>query len=604
MFKTNAKFGVRDGRVLSNVVTRRPINQPTSRGRSAETAFMSGGGQSASGLSMNAAGSGNNKNVDLLLTGMLPSDNEAALRKMYMDIYHYDAVGGSACDLMSEMPFSDFSLTGLEDDDLKVYEESLEKLSLRNQLPLISRDYLVNGLFCSTLLFDNKQKSFYDSIPFQPGQIEVIGTPLYSRDPLIKVRPDADMKKFFQSQDPYLDKLRASLPAKLVEAFNSSEFSPDPLTTVYLPRRSFAHQIHGVSYLKRMLPIYLLEKHVFRGTLVEAGRRLRSMFHVQAGDDNWEPTAEELASLTQMFQQGDLDPLGAIITTRNGVTTQEIRQGGDMWKWTDVVGDTTAVKLRALGLSEAFLSQEVNFATAESSISSFLEGLRSYRGMVTQILFYNKMFPVIAVANNMIKKGVEVDTRKFKDLGFAANDSASLRIPEVKWHKSLQATNDRDTFDMLQALSEHGVPVPLRMWVAAGGIEFESLLRDLKQDTSDRQRLDKVSGKPSEWPGDFGEGGDAPDTTEPTSSESAFASLRNLRKVPFLARDFGAGGEARTYGRTGKQHYAFNQRGAATRENEYIAKAVASLSDPSHCRDVTRRVHARLAKFNGYGVTQ
>jgi hypothetical protein len=536
--------------------------------------------------------------MDLLLTGLLPTENETTLRKMYMDMYSYDSVAGSAADLMSVMPFSDFSLVGLDETLIKKYESSIERLCLRTMLPEISLDYLVNGLYCSTLIFDNKSKGFTDSLPFHPGQVEVVPTPLYSRDPEVKIRPDMDMKKFFASSSDYMVKLRAQLPPKLVEALNSSEFSPDPMTTIYLPRRTFPHQNHGTSYFKRLIPIYLLEKLMYRGTLVEASKRMRSTLHVTGGDEQWEPTPDELSQLTQMFQSADQDPLGAIVTTRNGVQATEIRQGGDFWKYTDIIGDTTPIKLRSLGISEAFLSSEVNFSTSEVALSSFLEGLRSYRDMVTQKLFYSKLFPAVAVANDLYKDGV---TRKNFDLGFAANDSTFLRIPEMRWHKSLQSTNDRDTFEMLEKLTEHGVPVPLRMWCAAGGIEVESLLRELKQDEGDRKRLEQVSKQDLNNDGNIGGMSGGEDNGDSGMREQS-GFKRGFRRKPLLSRDFGSDGELYEHTRTGKKKHVIGQARANARVNDNIVKATRSLSDPKHAASVRARVAGRL-RHNGYGAT-
>lgn len=608
MFNTKSRIGVKGGQILSHV-EQRPTQSHI--GRRAEQAFMSGGGGGGSNNTSMSTGAGaTGKQMDLMLTGMLPSDNEAILRKMYMDMYYYDSVAGSAADLMSVMPFSDFSLVGLDQKLLDNYNSSIERLCLRTMLPEISLDYLVNGLYCSTLIFDNKTKSFTDSLPFHPGQIEVKPTPLYSRDPMIMVRPDLDMKQFFASTDDYAQKLKAQMPKKLVEALNSSQFSPDPMTTIYMPRRTFPHQYHGISYFKRLLPIYLLEKLMYRGTLVEASKRMRSILHVAAGiDGEWEPTSEEMNAITQMFQTADMDPLGAIVTTRNGVSPQEIRQGGDFWKYTDIIGDTTPIKLRSLGISEAFLSSDVNFSTSEVALSTFLESQRTYRDMATQKLFYQKLFPAVAVANGLFKDGV---TRKSFDLGFAANDNTFLKIPEVRWHKSLQSTNDRDTFEMLEKLTEHGVPIPLRMWCAAGGIEVESLIRELQQDGEDRQRLEKMAKQAGAAGVDFG-GKDSEDYDGDSGlkdseggEEAGFRSRvtgSGIKRIPLLARQFGDLSEAFTFSRTGKKKHVFRPVEANRRANEQIAKATANMSDPSYYQNITSKVSRRL-NFGGYGASK
>ncbi len=585
MFKTNSRLGVRNAKVVSHVEARPPSFSGVSK-RSETAGFNLAGMMGSNSMSMSIAGGGTGKQLDLMLTGLLPSEDEAVLRRLYLDMYYYDAVSGSCCDLLSNMPFSNFDLIGLDEKDLDIYESSIQRLSLRNMLPEISLDYLVNGLYCATLVFDNKTKAFTDSIPFQPWQVQVIGTPLYSRDPLIKISPDSEMKQFFSENSDYFRTLQKQIPPKLLEAFRSKQFTPDPLTTIYLPRRTFPHQFRGISYLKRALPWYLIEKTIYRGTLVEVGRRLRSLLHIQAGDEAWEPTSNELSSITQMFQQGDFDPLGAIITTRNSVQPTEIRQGGDFFKITDIIDQTTTVKLRALGVSEAFLSGDATYASAETGLSTFLESLIAYRDLIDQKLFYNKLFPVIAVANGLYKDtNAEKAAGLHKDLGYAANDSTNLRIPSIRWHKELRPSNDRDTFDMLQALSDHGVPVPIRMWVAAGGINYSDLIEGLKQNKKDEDELNKFKS---------GGGGDESDDTLTSSIRAALGSFS--RRPGLLDRDFGEGGEAFTTTATGKRRYIIGQRRAHTAANEKIVRSLARMADPDYYAKVARRVDRRMVR--------
>ena len=604
MFQTNSRIGVRGSKIVSHVEVKQGAKIGSMQTRET-AAFSMAGMLGSNSMSMSIAGGGTGKQLDLMLTGLLPSEDEALLRRLYLDMYYYDSVCGSCCDLMSNMPFSDFDLVGLDDKEIKVFESSIEKLTLRNMLPEISLDYLVNGLYSATLVFDNATKTFIDSVPYQPWQVQVVGTPLYSRDPLIKISPDSEMKQFFSEDSEYFRRIQKSMPKKLLDAFQSKEFVPDPMTTIYLPRRTFPHQFRGISYLKRALPWYLLEKTLYRGTLVEAGRRIRSLLHIQAGDETWTATSNELAAISQMFQQGDFDPLGAIITTRNSVQPTEIRQGGDFWKITDIIGDTTSIKLRALGVSEAFLSADSTYATAEVGISTFLEGNIAYRDMVTQKLFYNKLFPVIALSHDMFKDEKDRSrARDYKDMGFAANDASLLKTPAVRWHKNLRASNDRDTFDMLQALSEHGVPVPIRMWIAAGGVNYNDLVEGMKQNVADVDELKKLANQTKNAGGNSdGNAGD--DQGNEEFEATLRAAMRSVvpNRTPIMKRDFGDAGELTRQTATGKLRHVFRQKEANTRINENIARASKNLQDRDYYASVAARVDRRMMRnFFGGGA--
>ncbi len=50
----------------------------------------------------------------------------------------------------------------------------------------------------------------------------------------------------------------------------------------------------------------------------------REMLHIEIGNDRWEPTPEEIENILKEVQLADMDPLGAIIATRDGVSITRI----------------------------------------------------------------------------------------------------------------------------------------------------------------------------------------------------------------------------------------------------------------------------------------
>ena len=313
------------------------------------------GSNFSSGANVSVSSPGMSNQKDGFLSGILPSTDDAMLRGYYRDIYDFDHVSGAAVDLLSSLPFSDWTLVGADDNQLSVFNSAMDRLNFRSLLPELSIDYLVLGVFIATLVYKREAKQFTDIIPHNPDDIiQSVPSPIYSADPHLQLRVGKSLKDLATGQDAYNTGLRARLNDSMVASLKHSLVTLDPLTTLYLPRKTYSVS-GGTSFYRRILPIFLLERLLYRGTLTEATRRQRSILHITAGDEFWEPTEEELLGLVTLFQQADLDPIGAMIATRNDVQTTELRAAGEFWRYTDIVESTTVMKLRAMGISESFL---------------------------------------------------------------------------------------------------------------------------------------------------------------------------------------------------------------------------------------------------------
>lgn len=288
------------------------------------------------------------------ITGSRHHDLNKRLLDMYRDIYYFDSVAGATVDMYANLPFSDYTLGGLDDKDLEKFNESLNLLSILTLLPEITIDHLVLGAHISIPIFDAERKVFKDLMPIAPDACEYVIPPLYNQDPIIEYKLEERYSAFFKSKSNRVQELIAQLPKNLINSLQKGKFELDPLTTIWLPRRTLTGAL-ATSYFKRLLLLHLTEKSLWRGTLIESQRRIRSIVHIVCGDDSWEPTPEDMQYINQLFLNADIDPLGAYVATRNGVQATELKQGGEFWKVFDTWGDTVPAKFRSLGVSEAFL---------------------------------------------------------------------------------------------------------------------------------------------------------------------------------------------------------------------------------------------------------
>lgn len=363
-----------------------------------------------------------------VLEGMMADTSEKVLNTMYREIYMYDTVSGPAVDLISNMPWSEFDMLGVKDDKiLRKFRESAEELNVPSLMIQLSVSYLVLGVVIGSLIFSENRGIFTDLIVHNPDEVELEKIPLIGYDPKINLKVTPSLKKFMRSRDPRDREAQKEISSKLQsQILNKDKIPLEPLSTIYLAR-SYVPGVTHMSYYTRILPIWLIEKALMRGTIIGAWRRQRSILHIVAGDDEWEPTDQQLQALSSLFTNADLDPQGAVVTTRQGIDAQEVRRGGDFWKLTDEWDMFANAKMRAMGINEQFLCLSEDTLVPTSKGIKYINeiedttGLKKdenleinvkVKGKDNKIVTANKLWyrGISNVYSNVTKSGYSVDT--------------------------------------------------------------------------------------------------------------------------------------------------------------------------------------------------
>lgn len=536
-----------------------------------------------------------NLDTSLLLEGMDSDLHDKQLFRVYRDMYWHDPVCGACADTFSVMPFSDFNIGGADDKILDAYRENIEVLGMRTAMPKISIDHQVTGAYCGSMLYNSEQKRIFDMMPHKYENLAVHSLPLYSQDPIMYLKLDDQMKATLRLDSKRIDMIKEQMGSDFFNKLLEKEVELDPIGTLYAPRKTFTFG-EGVSYFKRVLPIWMIEKNLYRGTLIESGRRQRGILHLMLGEEGWEPTQDDFDAATDLFMDADADPIGAVIATRMGLAVQELRQGGDFWKVTDIWDQTSAIKMRGLGIGEAFLSGDASYATMEGSLTVLVESMRAYRDMLTRKTFYEKIFPLTSLMHgNVVTNRGKIVKRNglmngnTQDVLTRMKDGSKLFIPTVHWSKQLKPEQDTAYLDLLDRLTTAGVPVPLRAMAAAGGFNLDDLLLNQSEDLAIQKRMlqynKELAGLKARFgpPAADGEGGGM-------GSFSSGSAVLGDRLQPMFNRDFGEAAELHNKTVTGKKTHIFRQAEANKRINEKIVKAVTSLSK-SNSTQLTRRTH-------------
>lgn len=432
--------------------------------------------------------------VDPLLKDIVFSEDleqKKLVMRLYSDIYYNHNIAGSIVDIKSQLMFSEFTLGGILDRKVaEDFQENVDRLDIRTLMPEIDVDYNVKGAFVGSLLYNGTTQTFSRIMPHGYENTKIDQLPFHGTDPLITVAFPETVRSTMQSDSPRVKALREFLGADVMKQLSNEALELDPKSTVYVPRRSTSTSTAN-SYYRRVLPWYLMEKNLFRGTLVRSAMRQKGILHVTLdGAGEWEPTIADMQAVMDMFMNADADPIGAVVATRGGISTEEIRDPTGGWTIFDNKDAIDGYIMKALGIGESLLSGDATFSNQDTSLSFFIDGVRHERDYLTRRTLYNKVFPMIsAMKGYVLSNSGKLSTRgnmldKLDPMGSyeRLNDGSRLLIPSVHWEKTLKPEGDQQYMEMLQALTEKGVPVPLRAMTAAGGFNLDRLLATQEAD--------------------------------------------------------------------------------------------------------------------------
>lgn len=536
------------------------------------------------------------------MTGYLPDMDDNAppvayelVRKLCRDMFRYDAIAGGVVELLSTLPWSEAVLSGASSKArMQKFGDSVNAMNIKSAFPEITIEYLVNGVFIADGLFDKTQGTFTGMAPHDPANCNFLPLPVYGRDPLISVNipPEYAQLQDQAKDNPHAKKALDDLGDHFKAAILKGNVDLDPATTLYVPRRTFATEVYGTPFLQRVLPLWLLEKALMRGTIDSAYRRQKPIVQVMAGDEDYVPTIDEMQAIAARIQEADRDPVSGILVTRQSVSINEILSPTSFWRWDETNQTLTDHKLKGLGASESFLGGDVNLNTMDASLSVFVERIAYMRWIMTNAIFYNKIFKHVAESNdfrakNKVESSTEEKARKKQeaewsrnstmiagmgigpnpasyvtgDYATTASTNSQLEIPRLTYVKHLKPEGDSAYLDLLDKMTAMNIPIPLRMYAAAAGVSLDEVMSQQDDDIKLRERMNSFIEK------------------RPKTAEQEAGNLFNENESAMVSRWISQGNKSRV-----KRRGLMNRNFAAYED----------MKDPDTGRVLTRKGKAVL----------
>ena len=441
--------------------------------------------------------------------------------KLMRQIYDFDPIAGPAIDLYSDLPWSSFDIGGVSDPAiLHIYEDALNNLKLEHYLPQITANYLVYGRICLHFLFDAGPGVWTNFILHDDDDIRITPVPLLNEDPLVDLMPSASLKAFIMSKDERAQVYKDMFPSDLIDRIERGEPLPmDNSNTLYLPRRSMASDHLGTSMFSRIIGLITLERALFNASVARAQRSagtIRILKMGRSGVDGWLPTDEEVTSAVTSLMMAEEDPVASIVGFKTSdVTVEAIAGSGQdsLWKISDENSYIEAAKMKALGLSETMLSGDATYNNLDTSLSIFLEKVKTMRDFFTRKIIIERVFEPLAKAHGFYQKDGLTKSRSLQPRGFVSNkikikdtSDSQLILPTIQWTKPLEPRMDSSLIELLDKAEEKGLPITLRKWATATGqniSEIQGQISDdlkLRKEFLDYQKQKESLGQEAEAP--------------------------------------------------------------------------------------------------------
>ncbi len=409
--------------------------------------------------------------------------------------YELDPIIGSATDLFSDLPWSDYSLSGVEDKTiLHTYEDSLTKLSLPTLMPAMTKELMIKGKVIPHLIFSNALGYWIHCSVHDPSYVGVQGVGISGAPPILDLIPTPEMQWMAKSMDPRLQSFRRKLPPELINAILAGKTIPlSNLNATYIARKTCVYDTMGTSLYTRLFQTKMYEDALWNAALAVARRNAVPLRVFKLGDpaSGWFPSQGDYDSFLAQLEQAELDP-AAVLIYHFGLDIEYVGTSDKFLKVSEEYDFLKSLKLAALGVPESILGGEAVFSSADAGLQVMIERLAALRQKFMLEWIIPKVLKPIALANEFYQT-TRMDAIRRIRRGVPVKTEDDLVIPTVRWNKSLEV---RDSFlmEVYKDLMERGFVSNKSYASMAGGIDLSAEVENLAEDKRLRDRAKEILG--------------------------------------------------------------------------------------------------------------
>lgn len=377
--------------------------------------------------------------------------NRILANKWWRLFYKYDPIFGTAIDMYSEMPVSEFDIV-LEGDTSKEILDLLhlmvEECQFLYRFKQMIAEFLVIGECIPHCFFDEALGIWTYIGIHNPDLVEIKDASMVNMEPIISFMPDENIRKLLADTSPESREIRSRLPSEFVsKVLARQKIRLKNTNCSFVPRKMHPYDERGTSLASRMFRIWMVEDAVYNSTIATFRRAASPIKVAKFGNPNTGYIPDESAqdALMRQLTIAETDPQAWLAATY--AVNFEAWGASDRAVTISREHDTIEkIKLLAIGLSKGFMTGEVSFASVKGGLQVFLRRLLSLRQFWEAIWIQPKFFGPIMKMNGFVKSSPSELTHQYRMKRTAQELLEGDRYikPKLKWKNNLDSRVDED----------------------------------------------------------------------------------------------------------------------------------------------------------------
>lgn len=398
----------------------------------------------------------------------LPRDR-ATINAWCRSFYALNPFVHNAINLHSTYPISKLNIKCPNKDIEKFFNDMIEEIDLMNICVQIAQEFwLLGEAFVYAELDESKGK--WSRLLIQNPDFMIVKRTVVANEPVIMLRPDANLEKIIFSNKPSDIEQRKQLNQHIIDSVRRGENIPlDNFNVSHLARRISPYEIRGTGLPVCLFRQLMLFDKLRESKYAQADNMINPLTIVKIGSADYKPTFADLEAWRGVFEEAQYDKDFKIFT-HEGVDVVRVGYGQGIY---DISGDITQlVKEIYVGLQVPPVLMDGGADTTYANGGVALDVLRQrymqFRNMMSQWLKRKIFAPISKIQGFFDYSGGE----------------KQLIVPEIDWnHMSLF-----DAGDYIQGLltltqgQDESKRVSLHTLYRSLGLEFDDEVRKMRKE--------------------------------------------------------------------------------------------------------------------------
>lgn len=374
----------------------------------------------------------------------------------------------NAINLHSTYPIAKLNIRCKDPRIEQFFNEMIEETDLMNVCVQMAQEFWLLGEAIVYAELDERNLRWGRFMIQNPDYID-IRPPVMSSEPLIMLKPDANLKRIVNSNKPGDLEQKRQIGPQIIEYVKRGQNIPlDNFYVSHLARKINPYDVRGTGLPVNIFRQLMLMDKLRESKFAQADNMVNPLTLVKVGSADYKPTPGDLDSWRNIFEEAQYDKDFKIFT-HEGVTVERIGAGAGIY---DISGDITQlIKEIYIGLMVPQVLMDGGADTSYANGGVALDVLRQrymqFRNMI----------------GAWLKRKVFAPISKLNDFYEWKGKTKTLIVPEVDWnHMSLF-----DAGDYVQKLAEMtqdpaNKRVSLQTLYRSLGLEYEEEVRKMRRE--------------------------------------------------------------------------------------------------------------------------